>query len=214
MSTCSGRRTSCPFWAATKPSSIAWATRTAASSPTIRAAPLSEWAARIRGSITSGAAEAPSRATRPVDSVAVWLSASMRNSSSSENPLRSSLTAGGSVTAEKTRCSSSRPMLRPFHDRTAWLNPTAGLTRVEGTGPHWLRGTRWTPRTSSAPKAQVSDRSRSRSTTSRGGGDAGGVHAQQPMQRDAELGPALQVHQPGEDRGSSGGGPGARAGAW
>ena len=56
-------------------------------------APLSEWAARIRGSITSGAADAPSRATRPADSVAVWLSASMRNRSIREKPLRSSLMA-------------------------------------------------------------------------------------------------------------------------
>ena len=77
-------------------SSIACATRTAASSPTIRAAPLSECAARIRGSIDSGAAEAPSSATRPADSVAVWPSASMRKSSISEKPLRSPLTVRGS----------------------------------------------------------------------------------------------------------------------
>ena len=43
--------------------------------------------------------------------------------------------------AVKTRCSSSRPTLRSFQDKTAWLNPTAGLTRVEGTLRHWLRGT-------------------------------------------------------------------------
>ena len=61
-------------------------------------------------------------------------------------------------------------MLRPSHERTAWLNPTAGLARVEGTAPHWARGTRWTPATSSAPKAQVSPRRRSRRTTRRGGG--------------------------------------------
>ena len=35
--------------------------------------------------------------------------------------------------AVKTRCSSSKPTLRPFQDKTAWLNPTVGLTRVEGT---------------------------------------------------------------------------------
>ena len=113
-------------------------------------------------------------------------------------------------------------MLRPFHEKTAWLNPTAGLARVEGTARHWLRGTRWTPRTSSAAKAQVSARSRSRSTTSRGDADAGRVDAQQAVHRDAELGLTLQVHQPDEDpvravrdpvdgpgRGDLGDGPGA-----
>ena len=210
-----------PFCAATKQSSIAWATRTAASSPTIRAAPLSEWAARIRGSIASGAAEAPSSATRPAESVAVWLSASMRKSSISEKPLRSPLTA------RRLRKRREDPLLVEQADAPAvpgqdgLAEPDGRIDQGRGNGRHWLRGTRWTPRTSSAAKAQVSARSRSRSTTSRGG-DAGGVDAQQAVERDAELGLALQVHQPGEDavravgdpvhgpgRGDLGDGPGA-----
>ena len=59
--------------------------------------PLERVGPRIRGSMTSGEADAPSSATRPVDSVAVLLSASIRNSSSRENPLRSPLMAGGSA---------------------------------------------------------------------------------------------------------------------
>ena len=40
---------------------------------------------RISGSITSGVADVPSSATRPADSVAVWLSASMRKVPSSRS---------------------------------------------------------------------------------------------------------------------------------
>ena len=58
-------------------------------------------------------------------------------------------------------------MLRPSQERTAWLKPTAGLIRVEGTLRHWLRGTRRTPTTSSAVNTQLSARSLSRSTSSR-----------------------------------------------
>ena len=115
--------------------------------------------------------------------------------------------------AAKTRCSSSRPTLRPSQEKTAWLKPTAGLTRVEGTVPHWPRGTRWTPATSSAAKAQVSARARSRRTTSRGGAP-GASDAQQAVERDAELGLALEVHQSRRRCGWCGGGPGAPAGAW
>ena len=49
-------------------------------------------------------------------------------------------------------------MLRPSQDNTAWLKPTAGLIKVEGTLRHWLRGIRRTPTTSSAANAQDSAR--------------------------------------------------------
>ena len=52
----------------------------------------SECAARISGSIIPGVAELPSSDTSPAESVAVWLSASMRKSSIIEKPLRSPLT--------------------------------------------------------------------------------------------------------------------------
>ena len=55
-----------PRWAATKLSSSAWATRTAASRPTILAAPLSEWAALISDSSAAGEGVASSsRASKP-----------------------------------------------------------------------------------------------------------------------------------------------------
>ena len=91
-SACSGRTVKRPLSAATKQSSKACATRTAGSSPTIRAAPLSEWAARIIDSIVSGDRWSSSMARMPAERIAVWLSASSRNSSSIENPLRSSAT--------------------------------------------------------------------------------------------------------------------------
>ena len=43
--------------------------------------------------MTSGVAEVSSSDTKPAESVAVWLSASMRKSSINEKPLRSPLTA-------------------------------------------------------------------------------------------------------------------------
>ena len=52
----------------------------------------------MSGSIAWGVAKAPSSATKPDESVAVWLSASMRKSSIIENPLRSLLTAPDSAT--------------------------------------------------------------------------------------------------------------------
>jgi hypothetical protein len=75
---------------------MACATRTAASTPTIRAAPLSECAARIKGSSVSGPLAPVSIVSRPEERIAVWLSASIRNSSISEKPLRSSLIGPGS----------------------------------------------------------------------------------------------------------------------
>ncbi len=86
-----------PCCAATSTSSMACATFSTASRPTIRAAPLSECAARIKGSMVAGVLPVVSSASRPVDRVATWLSASVRNSSIRENPLRSSLTDSGSA---------------------------------------------------------------------------------------------------------------------
>ena len=84
------------FWAATKSSSSAWATRTAASRPTILAAPFSEWAALIndsRAESRRGGFRLPARAGRSVIR-AIWPSASERNRSIREKPLRSSLISG------------------------------------------------------------------------------------------------------------------------
>ena len=71
----------------------------------------------IKGSITSGEAAAPSSATRPVESVAVWPSASIRKSSIIEKPLRSSLKPKTPQRREDRR-SSSKPTLR--HSRIEW----------------------------------------------------------------------------------------------
>ena len=91
-SPCSGRTVNRCLPAATKQSSKAWATRTAGSSPMILAAPFSEWAARIIDSMVAGDRSNSSTAKIPEDKTAVWISASSRNSSSIENPLRSSAT--------------------------------------------------------------------------------------------------------------------------
>ena len=55
----------------------------------MRAAPLSECAARIMDSIVAGERSSSSIARTPAERIAVWLSASSRNSSSIENPLKS-----------------------------------------------------------------------------------------------------------------------------
>ncbi|MNQ61414.1 hypothetical protein D3C85_757290 [compost metagenome] len=80
----SGCRRACPWRAASSRSSITWATRTPASSPTMRAAPFREWAARMQASSWSAWAGLRSSTSRPVLSTWVWASASRRNSSSRE----------------------------------------------------------------------------------------------------------------------------------
>ncbi len=117
VSTCPAWSTICPFCAATRQSSIAWATCTAGSRPTTRAAPFSEWAARIRGSMVAAVAPEPSSATSPCDSTDSRSSASMRNRSIIEKPLRSSLIA---------RCSAmrQRPAARQGSRRSG--PPTTG----------------------------------------------------------------------------------------
>ena len=89
-------------------------------------------------------------------------------------------------------------MLSPFHNRTAWLNTDSRIgSGLKKQAPTRL-GTRSTPRTSSAAKTQVTT-SHGHGYDQRGGFDARAVHAQQAIV-DAELGPALQVHQADEDR--------------
>jgi hypothetical protein len=75
--------------AATNRSSIAWATVTAARRSTIRAAPFSEWAARMQSSSRSGRVGVRSSSSRAA--VSDWVSspASMRKRSRIENWLRS-----------------------------------------------------------------------------------------------------------------------------
>ena len=125
---------------------------------------------------------------------------------------KSRVQAPSARSAAKTRCSSSRPTVRPSHERIAWLKPTAGLTRVEGTGPHWLRGTRRTPKTSSAPKAQAP----------RGGGRGGRPVAAASQGRRCPKGRGARRRAGAGPGGSparrgcgwTGAGPGARDGAW
>lgn len=83
-SDCRSRRPSC---ASTRQSSMTCATRTPASSPTIRAAPFSECAARMQASSWSAWVGLRSSAIRPALSTWVWASASSRNSSSSDASL-------------------------------------------------------------------------------------------------------------------------------
>ncbi len=83
-STASPPKANWPFWAATKQSSMTWATRTAASTPTIRAAPLTEWAARIRASKRLGWSGSFSRASSPSFRTGRWTSSSARKRSSSD----------------------------------------------------------------------------------------------------------------------------------
>ena len=92
-------------------------------------------------------------------------SASMRNRSIIEKPLRSSLIARGSSARQRPAVRRGSRRSGPSQERTAWLKLTAGLARVEETLRSWPRARRWTPSTSSAAKTQISDRSRSRRTT-------------------------------------------------
>ena len=88
-SICARPRVMRPCCAATKQSSIAWATRTPTVRPTMLAAPFSEWAARMHASIWSAAAGSRSSASSPEVSTCVWVSASSRNRSSRETSSRS-----------------------------------------------------------------------------------------------------------------------------
>ena len=83
-SICSARRRKRPSCAATRQSSMAWATLTPASMPTMRAAPLSEWAARMQASSCSAWVGSRSSASSPALSTWVCASASRPNSSSSD----------------------------------------------------------------------------------------------------------------------------------
>jgi hypothetical protein len=78
-----------PFWIWTSTSSMWCATVTAASMPTMRAAPLMECAARMMGTMMPMSSGALSRRRRPSLSAAQWVSTSARKSSYIENPPRS-----------------------------------------------------------------------------------------------------------------------------
>jgi hypothetical protein len=78
-----------PFWIWTRTSSMWCATVTAASMPTMRAAPLMECAARMMGTMMPMSSGALSRRRRPSLSAAQWVSTSARKSSYIENPPRS-----------------------------------------------------------------------------------------------------------------------------
>ncbi len=88
-----------PHCAATRQSSMACARRTPPSRPTMRAAPLMEWAARMHASRWLAAAGSRSRASRPALSTSAWDSASSANSSSSEASRNWSGFMRGSVSA-------------------------------------------------------------------------------------------------------------------
>ena len=83
----SGSRRSRPSWAATSKSSMAWAICTPWSRPTMRAAPLSECAARMQASSWLALVGSRSRISRPVSSTCFCASASSRNRSSSDASL-------------------------------------------------------------------------------------------------------------------------------
>ncbi|MNQ02802.1 hypothetical protein D3C85_154840 [compost metagenome] len=78
-----------PCWAATKLSSMPCASCTTTCRPTMAAAPLIEWAARIIASTAAASPAWRSMASKPSVRIWVWLSASMRNRSSMEKALRS-----------------------------------------------------------------------------------------------------------------------------
>ena len=83
-STSAGDRVRAPFWTSRKQSSMTWATRTAASTRTTRAAPLIECAARIISSTRDGSPGDRSRSSNAAPSTSEWVSTSIRKDSTNE----------------------------------------------------------------------------------------------------------------------------------
>ena len=125
-----GTSISWPFCTATRQSSIAWASRTARSTPMMRAAPLSECAARMSGSITETSAGSSSRRSRPSSSVAPCDSASALNSSKSEKPPRSLM--AGSFAGRRSACRLQARRCDPLRRRS---RPRAGRPDAPKDGP-------------------------------------------------------------------------------